>query len=132
MVRLLLDTHLVLAIVNGEPDRLPASCRRVLSDPGHGFGASVASLWEIAIKFRRGKLPLKTELGRLSDYLEASKIGVLPVSAEHAIAEALPVPRTRDPFDRLLLAVCQVEQLSLLTMDRALASHPLAWPLHPA
>ncbi|MGF1549428.1 MAG: hypothetical protein ACFBQW_02680 [Sphingomonadaceae bacterium] len=34
---------------------------------------------------------------------------------------------TRDPFDRLLLAICQVERLRLLTTDQRLADHPLAW-----
>lgn len=131
-MRLLLDTHLVLAIVNGVPQSLPAQSRAVLADPGHSFDVSAASLWEIAIKFRLGKLPLKVEPGRLADFLDAHEIGLLPVSAEHAVAEALPVPATRDPFDRLLLAICKVEQLSLLTTDRALAGHPLAWPLHPA
>ncbi len=131
-MRLLLDTHLVLAIVNEEPNRLHASFRQMIMDPGNSFVASVASLWEIAIKHRLGKLPLKNEPSKLADYLEASKIDLLPVSAEHAVAEAIPVPRTRDPFDRLLLAICQVEQLSLLTTDRALAGHPLTWPSHPA
>ena len=43
------------------------------------------------------------------------------------LADAEPEPQTRDPFDRLLLGQCQVENLRLVTLDRALAAHPLAW-----
>ena len=131
-MRLLLDTHLVIAVVNEAPERLSTEHRKTLADSSHNFVASTASLWEIAIKFRLGKLPLRIEPGSLAAYLDASAIEVLPVTAEHATLEALPIPETRDPFDRLLLAICQVEQLSLLTIDRALVSHPLAWPIHPA
>jgi PIN domain nuclease of toxin-antitoxin system len=131
-VRFLLDTHLVLAVVNGTPERLSEAHCGILSDPSHDFVASAASLWEIAIKFRLGKLPLRIEPGDLSAYLEASEISVLPVTAEHATIEALPVPQTRDPFDRLLLAVAQIEEAALLTTDSRLVIHPLTWPTRPA
>jgi PIN domain nuclease of toxin-antitoxin system len=124
----LLDTHLVLAVVNATPHRLSTEHSRIISDPGHSFVASAASLWEIAIKFRLGKLPLRIEPGDISAQLETGGIGVLPVTADHATAEARPVPPTRDPFDRLLLAVAYVEQAPLLTTDKLLAGHPLVWP----
>ena len=126
-MRLLLDTHLLLAIINAAPEKMSEAHREILSDPRHEFVASTASLWEIAIKFRLGKLPLRIALGEVSAYLEASGISVLPVTAGHATAEALPIPRTRDPFDRLLLAVAQVEGAPLLTTDSLLAGHPLSW-----
>jgi PIN domain nuclease of toxin-antitoxin system len=44
----------------------------------------------------------------------------------HALASVEPEPATRDPFDRMLVAQCQIEGLRLLTIDRALVSHPLA------
>ncbi len=50
----------------------------------------------------------------------------MAINEHHAIAEVLPEPATRDPFDRLLLAQCLVEGLRLVTVDRALVGHPLA------
>jgi PIN domain nuclease of toxin-antitoxin system len=51
----------------------------------------------------------------------------LNVDHRHAVEALEELPPTRDPFDRLLLAQCQVEGMRLVTLDRALARHPLAW-----
>ena len=87
---------------------------------------SVASLREIAIKRRLGKLDLGTTPWEFIAYLGTYGASVLSVGARHAVAEILPEPPTRDPFGRMLLAQCQVEGLSLVTVDRALVDHPPA------
>ncbi len=87
---------------------------------------SVTSLWEIAIKFRLGKLPLSVGLADLPQVAERFGIGILPIAVEHVVVELQQAPPTNDPFDRLLLAQCQVEGLRLVTVDRALIDHPLA------
>ena len=51
----------------------------------------------------------------------------IPIGRDQVLAEFATKPKTRDPFDRLLLATCQVEGLRLVTLDRALSSHALAW-----
>ena len=87
---------------------------------------SAASLWEIAIKSRLGKLRLRTRLGALPELLEMLGVGIIAIDARRALAAVEPEPTTRDTFDRMLLAQCQIEGLKLVTVDRALASHPLA------
>jgi len=94
---------------------------------GADLTASVASLWEIAIKWRLGKLPIKTPPSALPDVLSRGKISLLNIDHRHVLAALDPEPATRDPFDRLLLAQCQVEGMRLVTVDKALAVHPLAW-----
>jgi PIN domain nuclease of toxin-antitoxin system len=89
--------------------------------------SSVASLWEIAIKVRLGKLPLRHPLKVLPELLDSLSMQTLTIETRHVLAELYPEPDTRDPFDRLLLAQCSVEKLLLVTQDRALVSHPLAW-----
>jgi PIN domain nuclease of toxin-antitoxin system len=89
--------------------------------------ASVASLWEIAVKVRLSKLTLNAPLERLPELLEDMGLALLTIKADHVLAVAHPEPPTGDPFDRLLLAQCGVEGLQLVTLDRALASHPLVW-----
>jgi PIN domain nuclease of toxin-antitoxin system len=125
-LRLLLDTHIILAVVQKElGERFPAVERSLARADTDAF-VSVASLWEIAIKTRLGKLAPRLPLDVIPDYLMASGLAFLPVDISHAITAADPEPDTRDPFDRLLLAQCQVENLQLVTIDRALAGHPLA------
>lgn len=125
-MRLLLDTHIVLSIVNERTADLPAALRGVLADPESEFYVSVASLWEIAIKWRLGKLHLSGDLELLPDIATSGGLDILPINEHHVLATVQPEPATRDPFDRLLLAQCSVEELRLVTVDRALVSHALA------
>jgi PIN domain nuclease of toxin-antitoxin system len=91
-----------------------------------GF-VSVASVWEIALKSRLGKLYPLTDLDKIPPALERIGVAILPVSLAHVLHTLDPEPPTRDPFDRLLLAQCHVEGLKLITVDRALVDHPLAF-----
>jgi PIN domain nuclease of toxin-antitoxin system len=52
---------------------------------------------------------------------------LLVIEASYVLSAVDPEPTTRDPFDRLLLAQCAVENLHLVTIDRHLTAHPLAW-----
>jgi PIN domain nuclease of toxin-antitoxin system len=122
---LLLDSHFVLAIL--EPKLLIGE--KWTSEP---IAVSIASLWEIAIKARQGKLDLVVPPARLEERLSGFGCELLSVTGPHVTAEVDPWPDTNDPFDRLLLAVCQVEGLQLVTRDRKLVDHPLAWRAHPA
>lgn len=126
-MRLLVDTNVLIPLAEEELQPLNSVLRERISDPDSLLYASVASLWEIAIKSRIGKLKLKTELALLAQSLQDMHISLLMINERHVLAEVFPEPRTRDPFDRLLLSQCKVEDMRLLTTDRALAAHPLAW-----
>lgn len=65
-------------------------------------------------------------LEALPELLAGLGIEINPINEHHALAAVEPEPPTRDPFDRLLLAQCQIENLRLVTVDRALAMHPMA------
>jgi PIN domain nuclease of toxin-antitoxin system len=119
-VRLLLDSHIILDLL------VPEQAAREQWSAATLF-ISVASLWELAIKVRQGKLTLPFDLPALDERLRRLGCTVLSVDAAHAVAEVTPWPLTKDPFDRLLLAVCSVEGLRLVTRDRLLVDHPLAW-----
>ncbi len=88
---------------------------------------SAASLWEIAIKFRAGKLKLTQPPTHFPLFFLLLGYELMAIGHQHALEDLRDMPLTRDPFDRLLLAQCQVEGLSLVTIDRALVNHPLAW-----
>jgi PIN domain nuclease of toxin-antitoxin system len=126
-MRLLLDTHVVIALCRDELGRRFPNTLKLLAAPDAEASVSVASLWEIAIKTRLGKLDHQISLDRLPQLLEAFGLNILSIASRHALAFVAAEPATRDPFDRMLLAQCRVEGLRLVTVDRALAAHPLAW-----
>jgi PIN domain nuclease of toxin-antitoxin system len=129
--RLLLDTHFIVELLEGNlaPRRNPKHA--VILDSESLIFASVVSLWEASIKFRLGKLPVKTGVIEWPRLLEASDVPLLPIDSRHVLARVEPLPRTRDPFDHLLLGVCFAENLRLLTRDHDLIVHPLAWQAVP-
>ncbi len=116
-MRLLLDTHVFLWAVTGNR-RLKASTREFLSRADAVY-VSAASIWEIAIKSRLGKI--EADAAALAGAIDSSGFQELPVSAQHAAAVAkLPLHHI-DPFDRLLLAQAFSEPLRFVTADGALA-----------
>ena len=126
-MRLLLDTNILIPYLEEESGTLRQPMRDALHAPQSVVYVSVASLWEVALKSRLGKLPLKKALEKLPETVEGFEMLLLPIDERHVLAELHENPPTRDPFDRLLPAQCQVENLRLVTIDRALADHRLAW-----
>ena len=125
-MKLLLDTHTLLALIGSNAASVPRAPATLMLDVGNEHHFSAASLWEIAIKCRLSKLKLTHELGALPELLDGLGVRIVVIDERHALAELEPEPATRDPFDRMLLAQCQVEGLKLVTIDRTLAPHPLA------
>ena len=125
-MRLLLDTHVLLALIERGGARLPDAVFELATHRDGEHHLSVASLWEIAIKWRLGKLRLTPTLSALPALIGDMGIKIIGINERHALASVEPEPATRDPFDRMLLAQCRIEGLRLVTVDRALVSHPLA------
>ena len=126
-MRLLLDTHIFLALIGSSgAASLPARVAALLADDEAEPHLCVASLWEIAIKSRLGKLKLWVDLDALPALISGLGVRIVAIDERHAVAALDPEPMTRDPFDRMLLAQCQIEAFKLVTIDRALVSHPLA------
>lgn len=125
-MRVLLDTSVVLGLLKRSLAKQHPAIANTLFDPATTGFVSVASLWEIAIKTRLGKLDPGMPLEDIAGYIKAQELAMLPINISHVITEVEPEPQTRDPFDRLLLAQCRIEELRLVTIDRALTGHPLA------
>jgi PIN domain nuclease of toxin-antitoxin system len=73
-----------------------------------------------------GKLRLTPKLSALPELLHDLGIQIVPINEHHALAVVDPEPATRDAFDRMLLAQCQIENLRLVSLDRSLLKHRLA------
>lgn len=122
----LLDTHILLAVLGDVDLTLPDSIKNELVGKSDIY-VSVVSIWEVAIKYRIGKLKISIPLKLLQEIIADQNIKVLPITTEHALAAINPELVTKDPFDRLLLGVCASEGMKILTLDHAMVSHPLAW-----
>lgn len=123
LLRALLDTHALLWWLSDDP-ALPKSARRVIAETTNTLIVSAASAWEIAIKVRLGKLPSAADLvAEFSGLIEREGFEMLAISAEHGIrAGLLPDPH-RDPFDRMLIAQAQAENVPIVTNDSAFENY---------
>jgi PIN domain nuclease of toxin-antitoxin system len=117
-MRLLLDTHALLWSFNSDPS-LSAEARRVIEDGSNEIFVSAASAWEIAMKVRLGKLPTGYDLILdLNSYLTQLGFESLSVSTKHAVRAGMLPGDHRDPFDRMLIAQSQTEDLPIISNDR--------------
>ena len=124
-MRLLLDTHVFLWYIAGDP-RLPAAFRGPIQNSANEVYLSVASVWEAVIKFGIGKLPLPAPP---QDYLprqrERHQIASLPINEATFIDLAKLPLLHRDPFDRILIAQALQHDLTLATVDDEVRAYPV-------
>ncbi len=122
-MRLLLDTHALLWWLVDD-DSLSQAARRLIERPSNTILVSAVSAWEIGIKVRLGKLPSAEELAAdFAGYLAREGFEELGISAEHGIRAGLLAGPHKDPFDRMLVAQCQAENLPLISSDTIFDSY---------
>jgi len=116
-VKLLLDTQCWLWWF-AQPERLSEEAIAHIADETNELWFSVASIWEIGIKVANGKLPLPEPIDSyISSRMVLLDVQYLEITAPHALrAAALPLHH-RDPFDRMLIAQAQIEDMTLVSAD---------------
>ena len=125
-MRLLLDTHVWLWMITGD-ERLTDTLRANLEDPDSDVYLSAAAMWELAIKSAAGKLKYTGSPSvQIPIHIQRTGVYPLPVTVEHAIAAADLPMHHRDPFDRMMVAQAQIEELTLATADRRLAAYEVS------
>ena len=124
-LKLLLDTHIFLWWLFDD-FRLSGTLRDTIGAIDNTILISSASVWEIATKFRLGKLPeASTVAENVPVWIDKAGFKPLSVSPLHAqLAGEWKLPH-RDPFDRMLAAQANLEHVSLATVDRALLDFPI-------
>ena len=117
-MRVLLDTHLLLWAL-AQPARLSARTRKQIT--AAEVYVSAASIWEISIKSKLGKLNADPE--EILAAIEPAGFTLLPITGEHAAKVAQLPPLHKDPFDRMLAAQASIEPMILFTNDTALSGY---------
>jgi PIN domain nuclease of toxin-antitoxin system len=122
-VNYLLDTNAALWWFEGST-RFKRSLRESLADRANTVFISAVTTWEISIKAAIGKLKLPDEpKSYLAPRIGRAGFTLLPILAEHTYeVYSLPLHHL-DPFDRLLIAQARVNDLSIVTADRAFAQY---------
>lgn len=125
-MRVLLDTHVFLWWITDDP-QISLAARQIIENTDNILYLSAASGWEIVIKARLGKLDLPDDAPEyVSEQIALNAIQVLPIEMSHVLQVYTLPGHHRDPFDRLLVAQSQVEQLPILTVDPLIARYSVA------
>jgi PIN domain nuclease of toxin-antitoxin system len=122
-LRALLDTHTLLWWLSDDP-ALTRGARKTIADTKNGLIVSAASAWEIATKVRLGRLPSAADLAAdFVGYIDREGFELLSISAEHGTrAGLLPGPH-KDPFDRMLIAQAQAENVPIISNETVFESY---------
>jgi PIN domain nuclease of toxin-antitoxin system len=116
-MRLLLDTHTFIWW-DSEPAKLSAQALALCQDRQNSLLLSVASVWEMQIKLQLGKLKLTLPLSELiENQQQTNHLEILPVLLAHVLAVQHLPAHHKDPFDRLLIAQANVEDVIIVSND---------------
>lgn len=121
----ILDTHAFLWMVTDDR-RLSEAARVVIADGANQVFLSTASMWEIVLKAGAGKLHVTGGAARfLEREMRRNRLSPLPIQPAHVLRVPTLPAIHKDPFDRLLIAQAQVENLPLITADPEIKRYPV-------
>lgn len=116
-MRLLLDTHAFLWWLDGDR-RLSRKARALIGDRDHDVLVSAASAWEITTKARLGKLPGAVDVAAdVAQCIASQAFSSLDITVLHAQRAGRLPGEHRDPFDRMLAAQAQLEDVPIISDD---------------
>lgn len=122
-MRFLLDTNVLVFLLSAPSELSEKASRVVRFEPD--LYASMASLWEIGIKQGLGKLRLGLTIPEIEEQCIERDIRILPIRSA-AIERLKQLPDIhRDPFDRLLVAHAQEEEMTIVTRDKIIPLYPV-------
>jgi PIN domain nuclease of toxin-antitoxin system len=119
-VKLLLDTNALLWWLADDP-RLGRAALEAIAEPANDVLVSVASLWEIVVKLRIGKL--EADLAAIIEALARDGISLIGIAPAHLAALVTLPTHHRDPFDHLLIAQSIAEGATFVSGDRHAAAY---------
>jgi PIN domain nuclease of toxin-antitoxin system len=112
--------------LDNNPGRLSPKVAALCQDQANRLLLSIASIWEMQIKLKLGKLTLPLPLAQMIDHQQkTNRIELLPVLLSHILALANLPDYHKDPFDHLLIAQARSEELILVSHDSHFTPYPI-------
>ncbi len=117
-MNLLLDTHAFLWWLAGDR-QMSAAAKAAVAEPANMIFVSAVSAWEIATKFRHGKLPgAQAVAADIAAAIASQGFVELPITVPHGQSAGGLAPPHKDPFDRMLIAQSLLERMPLVSIER--------------
>lgn len=123
-MNVLLDTHALLWFYSGDA-QLSSTSKNLIKDTSNNCYVSIASIWEVTIKYKIGKLELENPLTDLFEFIKRNQISIIPIELDHLIVLSTLPPIHRDPFDRIIIAQGMTEKLMVISKDSIFKDYDL-------
>ncbi|MDR2750333.1 MAG: type II toxin-antitoxin system VapC family toxin [Clostridiales bacterium] len=124
-MRYLIDTHVALWILKGEP--ISDKAKAIIDDVTAEVFVSIASAWEIAIKVSLGKLKYEGGVRAFLDDVKLNEFQIIGVEEAHIEQTEGLEYHHRDPFDRLLIATAITEDMTFISADKNVPKYDVKW-----
>lgn len=127
-MNLLVDTHAVIWFITDSPN-LPVAVRKIIEEKENNCYVSLASFWEMGIKYSLDRLELNAGLEVIFQIIEESGFELLPITPGHVLEIAKMQFYHQDPFDRLIIGQAITEDLCIVTKDEQFQKYgvPIIW-----
>lgn len=123
MKKFILDTHVFIWWIQ-DNIQLSKKAKKIIADPGNEIHISSASIWEMAIKCKLGKLKITNFSEEfLTKQIIGNSFSFLPISLQHSFRIYELEIFHKDPFDHMLIAQAQVENCALISKDKLLKKY---------
>lgn len=128
-MRFLLDTHSLIWFLTNDP-HLSENLKSQIEDTANQTSISIASLWEIGVKYSLKKLDLQVSLENFFETVRSSSLEIRPILPDEILLLSQLPFHHRDPFDRLIIAQAQAGNLTIIGKDKAFLSYSVTTHWH--
>lgn len=116
-MKLLIDSHVVIWFIS-EKNKVPKNVLELIRNSDNTCYVSIATLWELSIKYSLGRLYLNISLSALFSIIQESGFLILPIDSKHIITNSSLPFHHYDPFDRIIISQAISEQFQLISKDK--------------
>ncbi|WP_293308542.1 type II toxin-antitoxin system VapC family toxin [Pedobacter sp. UBA5917] len=112
----MLDTHIVIWFITND-NKLSKKIKALIEDSNNKCFVSIASYWELSIKYALGRLNLHSTIEEIFGIIEKSGLDILPITLNHILQLSKLEHHHNDPFDRLIISQSITENLQIISND---------------
>ncbi|WP_025144685.1 type II toxin-antitoxin system VapC family toxin [Pedobacter jeongneungensis] len=123
-MNLLLNTHIVIWFITND-NKLSKKIKSHIENSDNKCFVSIASYWELSIKYALGRLNLNSTVEEIFNIIEKSGFDTLPITLNHLLQLSKLDHFHNDPFDRLIISQSIIENLHVVSSDSYFPSYKI-------